>query len=83
MTGERPIGNEAQEEALRIFQELGDEAGVAIVLHRLSVAAIAQQLTSVTERALPKMELLRDQFGEERNRLVEGAGAHVEPAEDE
>jgi tetratricopeptide (TPR) repeat protein len=41
MTGERPTGNEAQEEALRIFQELGDEAGVAIVLHRLSVAAIA------------------------------------------
>jgi predicted ATPase/class 3 adenylate cyclase len=41
MTGERPTGNAAQEEALRIFQELGDEAGLAIVLHRLSVAALA------------------------------------------
>ena len=30
----------------------------------LSVAAIAQQLTGVAERALPKMQLLRDQFGE-------------------
>jgi predicted ATPase/class 3 adenylate cyclase len=40
MAGDFDIGEQAQEESLREFRELGDEPRIAIGVHRVSVAAI-------------------------------------------
>jgi predicted ATPase len=42
IAGDRATGIQAQEEGLSTFLELGDEAGVAIALHRLSVGAASE-----------------------------------------
>ena len=42
VSGDYDIGTRYQDESLRIFRKLGDDLGVAIALHRLSVAAIME-----------------------------------------